>query len=140
MGRLAEYFLIILKVNSSQPRCLKVSAEMIWIFFGSAPCLSCTIDDFSDESHESLFSRVRDHVGGCSLGLTFCVFHLSLDSLRFGEDVNWPSALDVLLTCFYWSCSFPNFGDHLDSLSVRQFPPASSPVGSGYLSGTQDIL
>ena len=77
--------------------------------FGSTPCLRCTIHYFSDEADESLFRRVRDHVGGCSLGLAFYVFHLSLESHRFGEDVNRALSLGLALNRFYLSRSFPRF-------------------------------
>ena len=103
-------------------------------FVGSAPCLSCTIYYFSDEADESHCHRIHGHVGDCSLGLAFCVFHHSLDSHRFGEDVNRALSAGRAPDRFYWSRSFPNFRDHPDSLSVRQFillphllDPGSSP-------------
>ena len=121
MGRLVEYFVDHLESKLLPAQMFEGCSGDDYDFFGSSPCLRCTIDDFSDEANESLFSRVHGHVGGCSLGLAFCVFHLSLDSHRFGEDINRSLSFGRALDSFYWSRSFPNFGDHPDNLIVRQF-------------------
>ena len=121
MDRLVEYFVDHLESKLLPAQVFEGCSGEDMDCFGPAPSLSSTIHEFSDKTDESLVSRVRDHVGGYSLGLTFCVLHLSLDFHRFGEDVNRALGLGRALNRFYWSRSFPPFGEHPDSLSVRQF-------------------
>ena len=100
--------------------------------FGSAPCLRCTIHDFSDEADESLFSGVRDHVGGCSLSVWHSTSFISVrNPTDLVRTLTGHSVLDLLSTAFTGVVVSPDFGDHPEQPQRTTVSPASSPVGSG---------